>query len=87
MVPAAAFYRVQVMALPDSAAAAREAARVRRLLGERFVVHVDPVPPLYKVRVGEFPTPGGTGPLISELKQLGYSEAWPVTSSVPAAGS
>ncbi|MFN2431828.1 MAG: SPOR domain-containing protein [Gemmatimonadota bacterium] len=78
-------YRVQVVASPDFATASRQAAQVNELLGGRLPVYVELIEPFYKVRVGDFASQEAAQPALSELRSLGFPDAWAVRTTIKQA--
>jgi septal ring-binding cell division protein DamX len=75
-------YRVQVTAIPQADVANQLARQLQQRLGMGVPVYVEFIKPLYKVRVGDFPTRAGTQALVDRLRGMGFQDAWTVRSPI-----
>jgi hypothetical protein len=75
-------FRIQVLAVPDFSTAGAEASRLDERLGGKLPVYVEYIAPYYKVRVGDFKKQEDGQPALAHVRELGYSDAWLVRTTI-----
>ena len=69
-------FRIQIASVPDEAGAVEAQRRASSRIGDAESVYVVPAAGAYKIRVGDFPTRADAEARLSEVRGLGYEDAW-----------
>ena len=74
--PSVQGFRIQIASVPDEAGAVEAQRRASSRMGDAETVYVVPAAGAYKIRVGDFPTRADAEARLSEVRGLGYEDAW-----------